>query len=372
MRVALLTNFVAPYRLPLFRALRTQLGELRILVSTAMEANRQWQVDWADLDVVVQKTLTLRRTWKHERFTEPYELHVPYDTILQLKRYRPDVIITGEFGLRTAQAIAYGKLTGTPVIVWATLTEHLEQGRNRIRRVARRAIVRAVDRIITNGESGARYLRSVGADPARIVKIPQTTDLSAFAALPLARAEYAARRLLCVGMVSQLKGSDLLLQALDIWAHRHPDQRIAITFVGEGPLRPVLEKRTLPPNLTVEWAGAVQYDELPGWYARAGILVFPTQGDEWGLVVNEALAAGVPVLGSEYSQAVDELVVDGQNGWRFRPDDAAAIAEALTRALATTDEKLHAMRAQARATVAELTPEKIAAAFTAVAAAVRR
>ena len=53
---------------------------------------------------------------------------------------------------------------------------------------------------------------------------------------------------------------------------------------------------------------------------KVGVLVFPTLADEWGLVVNEALAAGVPVLGSLYSQAVEELVRDGENGWTFRPD----------------------------------------------------
>jgi glycosyltransferase involved in cell wall biosynthesis len=372
MRVALLTNFIPPYRLPLLRALREQMGELRIFVSTKMERNRQWRVDWSDLDVVVQRTVTLSRTWKHSRFTEAYQLHIPIDTIPQLARYRPDVIITAEFGMRTGQAIAYAKARGKSVIVWATLTEHLEQSRNQVRQVARGMMVRAVDRIVVNGESGARYIRGLGAAEHKIVKIPQTTDLSAFQSLPLSRDADAARDLLCVGMVSQLKGSDLLIDALQQWAAAHPERQVRLTMLGEGPLRAELQQRHLPNNLSVEWAAPVQYDALPAWYGRAGMLIFPTQGDEWGLVVNEALAAGLPIIGSEYSQAVDELLRDGENGWRFRPDDPAAIASAIDRALRTPDGRLEEMRRAARATVAHMTVENTAAAFTAVVAGLRR
>ena len=53
-------------------------------------------------------------------------------------------------------------------------------------------------------------------------------------------------------------------------------------------------------------------------YAKASLFAFPTLADEWGVVVNEAMAAGLPVLGSIYSQAVEELVEDGVSGWVFR------------------------------------------------------
>lgn len=368
MRIALLTNFVAPYRIPLLKALRDQCGDLRVLASTGMERNRQWHVDWDDLDVVVQRTITLRRMWKHQTFVEPYELHIPYDTIPQLYRYKPHVVITGEFGLRTAQAIAYSKTAATPVIIWATLTEHLEQGRNRARQLTRKLMVRAADRIIVNGESGARYIRSCGASPESIATIPQTTDLSPFLALPASRSAESARRLLFVGMISHRKSSDLLIEALRRRAVQTPQQQLSITIVGEGPLRAKLQAVPLPRNVEVEWAGAVPYADLPRWYARSGLLIFPTQGDEWGLVVNEALAAGLPVIGSEYSQAVDELVKDGENGWRFRPDNPDSIGAAIDRALLTADETLDTMRTNARAAVRDLTPGNIAAAFIAAVA----
>src|SRR5687767_1089754 len=290
MRVALLTNFVPPYRVPVFRALRDRVDELRIFVSTAMESNRTWKPDWADLDVRVQNTWTWRRTWKHERFTEGYDLHVPYDTVPRLMNWRPDVIISAEFGLRSAQAIAYANMARVPIIIWATLADHLERSRGAIRAFARRGMIHAIDRVIVNGESGARYIRSIGGNEDMIVRIPQAIDVQMFTSLPIARDPAAARRLLFCGAVSQLKGFDLVMEGLELWAHRFPQERISLAVVGTGPLLDTSKKRPRPAKVAIEWIGAVPYSSLPACYARAGILLFPTRGDEWGLVVNEAMA----------------------------------------------------------------------------------
>lgn len=360
MRLALLTNFVPPYRLPVYRALRDRAGELRIFISTAMEKGRPWQPRWEDLDVVVQKSWSVQRTWRHERFSQPIEMHLPYDTILQLRHWRPDAVITAEFGLRTIQAIAYARAARVPVVVWATLSEHMEAGRGALRTAVRRMIVRSADRILVNGENGARYIRSLGAPDAKAVRVAQAIELAPFVALPLARDQRTARRLICVGNVTQLKGVDLLIEGLAIRARCCPNQALALTIVGDGPLRAPLQRVTLPANLEVEWRSAVDYHELPSVYATAGLLIFPTQGDEWGLVVNEAMAAGLPVIGSIFSQAVEELVEDGRNGWRFEPSSAQAVADAVGRALAVPDEELDAMRARARQVAMQITPDTVA------------
>lgn len=335
MRVALLTNFIAPYRVPLFEAIAQRCGELRVFVSTRMESNRQWQPAWGSLDVVEQKTITRMRMWRAKEFSEALEIHVPYDTIAQLRRYRPDVILTGEMGPRTMQAVAYARMTGTPVVLWAMLSEHTESSRGALRNFIRRRLVRFVDAIIVNGESGARYFHKLGVPDKEIARIHQWIDASAFRAVEHDGVGHP-RRLLHVGSVSERKGVHLLFEAL---------QRIKtpfhLTMVGDGPLR-----ASLPTIDNVTWVGNVAYESLPQYYANADVLVFPSLADEWGLVVNEALASGVPVLGSNYAQAVTELVTDGVNGWRFTPDSADDVRVALERALAVDDATLLAMRAR--------------------------
>ncbi|MGH7444107.1 MAG: glycosyltransferase family 4 protein [Longimicrobiales bacterium] len=361
-RVALLTNFLPPYRRPVLESLNARVGALRIFVCTPMERNRDWRPDWGELDVVVQRTMTIARTWRARRFNERIDLHVPLDTISLLRAFRPDVILSGEMGTRSAQAMLYGRATGTPVHIWATLVDHLEVDRGRARRMLRRWLLRRASGVIVNGAGGARYVRGFAVDEHRIARIPQTTAIGRFAAVPVERPAADARRILVVGRLSAGKGLDLLLHGLAIVAARRAD-RLDLTVVGDGPERAQLRAIPLPASVHVTWIGHVEYDALPALYAASGILAFPTLGDEWGLVVNESLASGVPVLGSRYSQAVNELVVDGENGWTFLPDSAELVARAVERALDTPAEQLARMRVHARNSVAALTPDAVAGRF---------
>jgi len=102
------------------------------------------------------------------------------------------------------------------------------------------------------------------------------------------------------------------------------------------------------------------YEELPRIYSEAGLFVLPTLADTWGVVVNEALAAGLPVLGSMRAQAVTELVDDGKNGWTFEPGRPEEIYSAIDRAMNASCEQLDAMRAHARSTALALTPDDAA------------
>ena len=360
MRVALLTNFIPPYRLRFFEALAREAGELRVFVSTRMEGNRDWNADWGSLDVVVQKTLTLHKTWRAEGFSERQEVHIPYDTILQLRRYKPDLIISGELSARSLQAMLYARAAIAPVVIWATLSDHLEAQRGVVKRRARGWLLRSAQRVIVNGESGARYVRRFGVPDDKLIRMPYVTDMTSLLALPLERADHAQHELLYVGALSERKGVHLLMDAANLWAASHPDRTLALTLVGNGPLRERLEKQPCEPNLGVTWMDHVAYKDLPAIYGSKGILIFPTLGDEWGLVVNEALAAGMPVLGSLQSQAVEELVRDGINGWTMSSPDVRVIAGAIDRALDTTIPALNAMRVAARESVRLLTPDVVA------------
>jgi hypothetical protein len=174
-----------------------------------------------------------------------------------------------------------------------------------------------------------------------------------FLALPLDRPAGRALRVLAVGALIPRKAPHALLAAAQALA---PSPAIDLTFVGDGPLRAELERHAslAAPGLTVHFTGPVPYDALPRYYAAADALAFPTLADEWGVVVNESLAAGVPVLGSRESQAVEELVVDGRNGWLLEGCTPEAIARGLERVAATPREKHAAMRAAARASVGGL------------------
>ncbi len=361
-RVALLTNFIPPYRAPLYRALAERAEDMRIYLSTPMEPNRPWPSDWRGLDVTVQRNLTVKMAARHPHgFSERLYVQIPYDTLWLLARHRPRVVISGELGLRTLQAALYRIVApGSRLIVWATLSDYSEQGRGRLRTMLRRWILRRADAVLVNGESGARYVGRFAVPPQRIFRAPYTTEMSPFVAIPPHRDSDQAHRLFYAGQFVERKGLVPFLTVLARWGERHPERAVEFWLAGDGPMRAVLEEMHLPPNVTLRFIGNVAYDDLPQIYAQVGIFVLPTLSDEWGVVVNEALASGVPVLGSVYSQAVEELVHDNATGWTFRVDRDDEMYDALDRALSTSPDALNAMRPQARAAVERLTPALVA------------
>lgn len=361
LRVVMLMNVIAPYHKPLLDKLAERFGDLRILLSTPMESNRPWNLEWAGLNVSVQRNITLHRRWRHPQgFSEPLFVHVPVDTLPQLFRLQPDVVISWEMGARTILASAYRRMSRSKLMVWAEFAEVTEYGRGSMRQMVRRSLHHGIDGFLVTGASGARYLQAIGVPARKLYPIVYTTEVERFAAAGFVRTSECRRHLLFVGQLIERKG---LLSFIDVaarWSKVHPGMRIVFTLVGDGPLRARLENYPAPPNLELVFRGNLDYEDLPAVYAQAGIFVFPSLADTWGVVVNEALSAGLPVLGSLNAQAVSELVEEGHTGWTFRPDRTDEMYAALDRALTAPDAQVMAMRQRARETALRLTPAYMA------------
>jgi glycosyltransferase involved in cell wall biosynthesis len=358
-RVAFLTNFIPPYILPVLQRLKGSVNSLRVFISTAMEADRPWQPVWDGLDVVQQKTITgeQRRRYK-QGYAMSFVRHFPYDTLPLLYRYKPNVIISGQLGFRTLQAIVYRKLNpASRLAIWVDASEHTEHEIGKAQTAIRKLFLRAADAIIVNGASGSRYVQMLGVSSRRIVPVPFVSKVSALSEPNLGRSPKACRRMLYVGQLIERRGLDLFFGALARWAQDHRTENCNVWIVGDGPLCKELKQTELPPNIEISFFGNVPYLELAPYFINSGIFVLPTRSDTWGLVVNEALAAGLPVLGSLYSQAVEELVKPGVNGWTFYADQPKEFQNALTQALSTPVQTLNQMREHARASVQHLTTE---------------
>ena len=361
-RVALLANFIPPYRVPVLEALGKRIGQLKVFVSTSVEPNREWPVEWGHLDVAVQRTVTFTKRWrKAGTFADRGYVHVPIDTIAQLWRFKPDVVIAGELGARSCLAALYTTVRPpTRLILWATVSQITERDRGRLRRFIRPALLARADAVFVNGASGARYINGLGVPSDRIHVAPYTIDTSAFAAHSCDVPHDDVRRLLYVGLLVERKGAAGMLAALAAWGARHPNRTVEMRIAGHGPERERLAALAMPPNVRIEFLGGVPYERLPDVYRECDILVMPTLEDEWGVVVNEAMASGRPVLGSLYSQAVEELVEDGRTGWTFRPDHMSEVQQAIDRALNTPPEELRQMGRAARERALQIMPATVA------------
>lgn len=362
-RVAVLTNCLSHLNSPALRCLAREVGALRVLVNAPTDSNRPWKSpqDWDELDVVLQRAMTLRSTQRHPLgFSSEGQLHVPYDTVPQLQKFAPDVVISSEMGARTLQALLYTALhRRCKLIIGAALSDHTEQGRSILRRRLRTLIVPRADALLVNGEGGRRYLRQFGVSDERMFTAPYMTDLGLFWGAT-SRSNAEAHRLLYVGQLIERKGLLPFLRVLCRWAQRNSSREIYFSIVGGGPQKRDILSFTAPPNLKIQLYDAAQNTELPPFFRQSGIFVLPTLADEWGVVVNEAMAASLPVLGSVYSQAVEELIQEGVHGWRFRPADPETIDRAIDRALSTPPDQLNEMRTKAQAAIRRYTPTFLA------------
>ncbi|QDV64914.1 glycosyltransferase family 4 protein [Crateriforma conspicua] len=362
-RVVFMTHYIPLYQVRVLQSIAASVREFHVLLSTPIEPNRDFQVDWSGLNVNVQKNFMLRRPWKHTSgFVDDLYVHFPTDTQAQLRRLRPDVVMSLELGARSVGAAQYCRRNPDAKLILCTyMSEHSEQGRGWMRRVLRRRLIRQADAVTYNGPSCLRYLRDRLLVPGpKLFPLPYAADDRVFAVDPPNSATSDGSRplgkLLCIGQLSDRKGVIPLAEQLVAYCRQNPNRHIELTFAGDGPKRHELESMVTPDNLQFRLIGNVASTELRKTLAVHDAVISPTLADEWLLVVNEALHAGVPVIGSVYAQAVTTLVQDDVNGWRFDPLKDASIASAMDRYFDTNDVAWNAMRQAAFQSVRERTP----------------
>ena len=139
------------------------------------------------------------------------------------------------------------------------------------------------------------------------------------------------------GALIERKGVDLLASAFYQLAEF---DKIELHFIGEGELRPSLEKKLAKYQSHVKFHGFQPWEKLPHYYQQADVLCVPSRYDGWGMVVPEGLAAGLPVIGTDSTGAAIELIRDGQNGWLIDANSEESLKEAILQAIKLTPEEL--------------------------------
>jgi glycosyltransferase involved in cell wall biosynthesis len=134
-----------------------------------------------------------------------------------------------------------------------------------------------------------------------------------------------------------------------------------LVLLGDGAQRSELEKLRSELGLAdcVQMPGFKQYEELPFYYAHAGAFIHASTTEQWGLVVNEAMASGLPVLVSNRCGCAADLVKDGENGWTFDPIDEVQIADLMLR-ISSDEDALERMGSRSRKIIAEWGPDRFA------------
>lgn len=375
LHVVFLVNFVAPNLVAVMKELATRVGRLTILSSVEMESNRDWKADWKGLDVVIQNTWTITRKPVHPSgYQEVNYIHLPLDTFSQLRRLKPDVIVSLEMGARSLLSSLHCRFLNrkTAHVLAVYASQRSEAGRGPIRRLLRRRLLARADVITSNGPSCTRLLESYGAKNQSILPWNYAADpRKRFTGEALGRSDATQLKLLTVGQLSQRKGILPAAEQLFDWARDNEQVNVQWNLVGTGPLAGQLESMDWPDNVRVVMHGHQSPDQIIDHYRDSDFLLFPTMADEWGLVVDEALHSGLPVLGSVHSQAAESLIAAGSNGWTFDPEHSFELPAILSQAQLVSDEAYDQMTQTARQSVhgrtAEASAKQLVAAIAAVA-----
>jgi len=135
-----------------------------------------------------------------------------------------------------------------------------------------------------------------------------------------------------------------------------------LVLLGDGPLKANLSRLVSELRLDghVHLPGFLQYHELPAYYGLADVFVHASTTEQWGLVVNEAMAAGLPVIVSNRCGCVPNLVAEGKNGFTFDPGSVESLAKLMLDMCHFSKRRLEDMGAESQRIVEGFTPAHFA------------
>jgi len=252
------------------------------------------------------------------------------------------VAIPGWSGQGALAALSWCLKTARPAIVMSE-SQAADETRGWPKETIKKRVVAMCSAGLVGGAAHADYLAALGMSRDRIFTGYDVVDNDYFARRSNAARQDAAglrarlnlpeKYFLASSRFIAKKNLPRLLEAYR--GYRQPAGPAAwkLVLLGDGLLKPELLARIQQLDLVgdVLLPSFKQYDELPAYYGLAGAFVHASTTEPWGLVVNEAMACGLPVLVSERCGCAPDLAAHGKNGFTFNPLDAPALTQLLRR-----------------------------------------
>jgi glycosyltransferase involved in cell wall biosynthesis len=283
----------------------------------------------------------------------PFELHTLVDPLaggspwheqllVWIDRLNPQVLVLSGYSFpESLAALLVAAQRGLPVVVCSESNRH-DAPRRPWTEALKRRVLNMAQAGLVGGEPQAAYLQQLGVAPEAIFRGYNAVDNGHFATAhhwrgqgEQARSQLGLppRYLLAVTRFTEKKNLHGLIQGYALWRRHAPldQQQLSLLILGDGPLRTQLEAQVEFLGLQ-DWVllpGPCSYGDLPSRYGLAEAFIHASTVEQWGLVVNEAMAAGLPVLVSSTCGCAPELVQPGVTGLRFDPHSAASIAAAI-------------------------------------------
>lgn len=349
MKYLILNDIPTPWREPVYERVYRELGgDVQVVYFKGNEKRRLWTFKQGSHPKTILRSLTISPGGT-ERFFNP-------GVVPLLIRERPRYALVATclkdptFWLAAAEL----RLLGTKIALLEDTWAGRDQGINPLQKLARWFVYRAFgDAFVgTSRQSLALYRHyRPRLRPEQEFLSHLVADNAFFnASLEGGRSE-RSYDVMFAGRIVPVKNPAFFAEVCAGVKARLGRCRVLIIGEGDEELKSAMRAVFDSSGVEYEFAGFIAHDRLPDYYARAKVLLLPTSGDCWGVVINEAMLAGTPVITTEWTAAAGELVLQGQNGGVL-PLDLEAWIRAVTELL-TNKAKWEEYSAAARRKVQE-------------------
>lgn len=333
-KVALIHNIVAPYRIPLFQGLAKHPAlDVCVYFCAKTHEERKWNILESDqYDHTILQGVT---------FELPGIIyHINPSIVLRLLKGKYDAVILGGISDFTTQvAFFITKIINVPVILWSEETGIKQSLLRRIANTFKKHIVRNVDTIIVPGTMSRNFHTEMTSAPERVFVAPNIVENELFIkkSSELRKEKEKLKQelgignqkmILFVGQLIERKGVEYLIRAYRRLKREHSD--ICLVILGDGALKSDLENVCANNGIKdVRFTGWVSEEAKIVYYSVADIFVLPTLEDVWGMVVNEAMACGLPLVSTKSSGSAVDMIMPGENGLIVDAEDVEQLYSAM-------------------------------------------
>ena len=352
--VLTITNVAVPYRVDFFNEI-SQYVHLEVIYEQSIEQQTHRDASWFVKKDLKYDVISIRN--KSNRISY-------FKLFKELRKHRNSVVFMMGYSRPVARAaLIWLKLHKIPYVL--TCDGGFVRNESFIKRSIKRFFISGASLYLSTADESDAFFQYYGADKNSIKRIPFTTlfERDILSIPPTMNEKIEIRKelnipekrvIISVGQFIYRKGYDVLLNAC-----KYIDSSYGVYIIGSDATKEYLDMREQLDLRNVHFVGFKSKEELKKYYMAADLFVLPTREDVWGLVINEAMANGLPVISTNKCIACVELVKNGVNGYIVPVNDSNKLTQSIIEAM-NVIENSNRMSVESLNRIRDYTIEKMA------------